>query len=73
MLQSLNVEDFELRIHTFKLDDEGVQMECIDSGDGDGNEVSAAQHWVLPSREFNGLWENLVYESSIKENVRTSS
>ncbi|XP_034245789.1 pachytene checkpoint protein 2 homolog [Thrips palmi] len=68
-LLSLNVEDLELRIHIFKLDDEGVQLECIDSGDGDGHEVSAAQHWVLPSRDFNGLWENLIYESNIKENL----
>lgn len=44
-------------------------MESIESGDGDGQEVSAAQHWVLPSRDFNGLWENLIYESNIKENV----
>lgn len=66
---SVEVEDFDLRIHIFKLDDEGVQTECIQSGEGDGQEVSAAQHWVLPSRDFHGLWENLVYESNVKENL----
>ena len=64
-----SIENFELKIHIFKLDDESVQMEGIASGDGDGQEVSAAQHWVLPSRDFHGLWENLVYEQNIKENL----
>lgn len=44
-------------------------MEGIESGDGDGQEIPAAQHWVLPSQDFHGLWENLVYESNLKENV----
>ena len=38
-------------------------MEC------DGEELPAASHWMLPSAEFLGLWENLAYDSTIKENV----
>lgn len=64
-----SIEDYDLQIHIFKLDNEGVQTECIQSGDGDGQEVSAAQHWLLPSRDFHGLWENLIYEFNIKENL----
>jgi hypothetical protein len=35
-------------------------------GDGD---LPATSHWILPSAESNGLWENLIYDSTIKENV----
>jgi hypothetical protein len=32
--------------------------------EGDGEDLPAASHWIIPSAEFHGLWENL-----IKENV----
>ena len=37
--------------------------------EGDGEELPAASHRILPSAEFHGLWENLIYDSTIKENV----
>lgn len=67
--QTISIEHCDLRIHIYKLEEEGVQNECIESGDGDGQEISAAQHWLLPSRDFHGLWENLIYESNIKDNL----
>ena len=43
------------------------QMEdiCLD----DEEEFSAAQHWTLPNEEFQGMWENLVYDSSVKTDL----
>lgn len=35
----------------------------------DGEEVTAATHWILPVVDFSGLWENLFYEAGVKENV----
>jgi hypothetical protein len=35
----------------------------------DGEEVPAASHWIIPSAESHGVWENLNYDSTIKENV----
>jgi len=29
-------------------------------------EVPAAQHWMMPNKEFDGVWESLVYDSEIK-------
>jgi hypothetical protein len=38
--------------------------------EGDGEDLPAASQWILPSAEFHGLWENLVYDSTIKESVK---
>jgi len=38
---------------------------CLDEEE----EVSAAQHWTLPNQEFQGIWENLVYDTSIKTDL----
>jgi len=38
---------------------------CLDEEE----EVSAAQHWTLPNQEFQGVWENLVYDTSIKTDL----
>lgn len=32
-------------------------------------ELSMANHWILPSIDFHGLWESLIYDIDIKENV----
>jgi hypothetical protein len=34
----------------------------------DGEELPTASHWIIPSAEFHGLWENLIYDSTMKEN-----
>ena len=33
--------------------------------EGDG-EVPASEHWIMPNIEFQGTWENLIYDSNIK-------
>lgn len=39
-------------------------------GDGDDIDgVIAANHVLLPANEFIGLWENLIYETGLKEKV----
>jgi hypothetical protein len=53
----------------YRLDLEGRQAEVMHRNDGEDDEVSAASHWILPSADFHGLWENLIYDSAIKENV----
>ncbi|KAK0171142.1 hypothetical protein PV328_008899 [Microctonus aethiopoides] len=35
----------------------------------DSEELPVASHWILPCREFEGLWENLCYPPSVKENL----
>ena len=31
--------------------------------------IAAANHWLLPATDFDGLWDSLVYDSSIKGQV----
>ena len=36
----------------------------------DGEEgVQASRELILPSRELNGIWENLIYDEGIKEKL----
>ena len=55
----------DLTIHVFQLNEDGAADD--DEGDDDG--VPAYREWLLPCREFNGLWENLVYESDVKQRL----
>ncbi|XP_045112640.1 pachytene checkpoint protein 2 homolog [Portunus trituberculatus] len=41
----------------------------MDTGEGDSCSIPAATHWVLPAVEFEGMWEALVYDSMIKEQL----
>ena len=54
------------KIYIYRLNQEEVAIETMEK---DGEEISAAAHWILPSEEFYGLWENLFYEIGVKENV----
>jgi len=52
----------------FKLNRMGAEVEEINNQEGD-EEVPAAQNWTLPAAEFQGVWENLVYDSHIKKEL----
>ena len=32
-------------------------------------EIPAAQHWILPNSEYQGVWENLIYDTDIKREL----
>ncbi|CAI8038854.1 Pachytene checkpoint protein 2 homolog [Geodia barretti] len=53
----------KLMIHVFQLHEDGPAAEELDSS----CDTSAASHWMLPNLEFHGVWENLVYDTDIKE------
>ena len=52
----------KVSIHVYQLNEEGASEEGTDEDD----EVVACQQWVLPSREFHGLWPTLIYDHAIK-------
>jgi hypothetical protein len=68
LLQIIDFKTVNIQYHVYRLNTEGEQTEVMDSGDGEA-ELSAASHWLLPSADFHGLWENLIYDTAIKENV----
>ncbi|GFG40041.1 hypothetical protein Cfor_10534 [Coptotermes formosanus] len=63
----IDLKTVDMQYHVYRLDLEGQQTEVME-GDGE-EELPAASHWILPSAEFHGLWENLIYDSTIKENL----
>ena len=53
--------------HVFTLDNNGGQLEHLgDDSSEETDEVQAATTWILPSADFHGQWENLVYEKELK-------
>ncbi|KFK26275.1 hypothetical protein AALP_AA8G225700 [Arabis alpina] len=51
-------------VHAFQLTDEGP---CEELG-ADGQPASFNE-WILPAKEFDGLWESLIYESGVKQRL----
>ena len=50
--------------HVFKLNRDGAsEEEMPQEGEED---VPVATHWILPSSDLQGIWENLVYDTNIK-------
>ncbi|XP_067948861.1 pachytene checkpoint protein 2 homolog isoform X2 [Watersipora subatra] len=52
-------------IHVYQCHQDGPGSEEIEGQE----EVSAATHWLLPADEMEGLWENLIFDSEIKNNL----
>ncbi|BFZ13394.1 hypothetical protein BsWGS_16433 [Bradybaena similaris] len=50
-----------LQIHVFQVHTDGAGTEELDD-----DNISAASHWLLPSADFHGLWDTLVYDDAIK-------
>jgi hypothetical protein len=69
LLQVIDLKTVRVQYYVYRLDLEGQQTEVMEGGDGEDDEMSAASHWILPSADFHGLWENLIFDSAIKENV----
>ncbi|KAG8652600.1 pachytene checkpoint protein 2 homolog isoform X2 [Manihot esculenta] len=51
-------------VHVFQLSEEGPCEEL--SGDG---QLSTFNEWILPAKEFDGMWESLIYESGLKKRL----
>uniref|UniRef100_A0A1B6BWW7 Pachytene checkpoint protein 2 homolog n=1 Tax=Clastoptera arizonana TaxID=38151 RepID=A0A1B6BWW7_9HEMI len=63
------VKDVTFRYYIYRLNTEGLQVELMDEGGKEGEEQAAANHWILPSSDFHGLWDSLIYEDGIKGNL----
>lgn len=52
----------------YEFSNQGPELESIESHDNE--QVSASTHWMLPNKdEFFGLWESLIYEDGLKDNL----
>ncbi|XP_038832721.1 pachytene checkpoint protein 2 homolog isoform X2 [Salvelinus namaycush] len=57
----IDLKSCSLSIHIFTLNDDGPSTLNLEE-----EELSAANHWLLPAAEFHGIWESLVYDSGVK-------
>ena len=55
----------KLDIYVYQLHDSHKEMEQLDSDD----EAVAACHWLLPTVQFDGIWESLIYDGNVKTSV----
>ncbi|CAJ1062110.1 pachytene checkpoint protein 2 homolog [Xyrichtys novacula] len=60
--QPLDLKSCSVSIHIFTLNEDAPSTLSLE----DDEELSAANHWLLPAAEFHGIWESLVYESGVK-------
>ncbi|KAI3360466.1 hypothetical protein L3Q82_002362 [Scortum barcoo] len=58
----LDLKSCSLSVHIFTLNEDGPSTLSLEEDE----ELSAANHWLLPAAEFHGIWESLVYESGVK-------
>ncbi|XP_043116737.1 LOW QUALITY PROTEIN: pachytene checkpoint protein 2 homolog [Puntigrus tetrazona] len=58
----VDLKAHNLCIHVFSLNDESPSTLALEEEE----ELSAANHWLLPAAEFHGVWESLIYEEGIK-------
>ncbi len=49
----------------YKLNEDGVAEEMADEEDS----TPACSQWILPCKEFHGLWESLIYEDFIQHQI----
>ncbi|XP_022796836.1 pachytene checkpoint protein 2 homolog [Stylophora pistillata] len=55
-----NLKNCKLAIHVFQLHDDGPATEELE------DDIAAANHWLLPSDDFHGMWESLIFDSDVK-------
>ncbi|KAJ4894710.1 P-loop containing nucleoside triphosphate hydrolases superfamily protein [Raphanus sativus] len=51
-------------VHAFQLTEEGPCEEL-----GPDGQPSSFNEWILLAKEFDGLWESLIYESGLKQRL----
>lgn len=61
------LDDATLVVHVYYLSYDETGLEELEDG------MAAANHWVLPSVHLEGLWENLIYESPVKNELLSYS
>ncbi|XP_068092580.1 pachytene checkpoint protein 2 homolog isoform X5 [Hyperolius riggenbachi] len=64
--QPIDLSKCNVIIHVFHLNDEGPIAESLEE---DNEDLVAANHWILPAVEFNGLWESLIFDNEVKTNL----
>ena len=69
--QSIPVDSADIHCYVYRLEECDPVTEELTNGDSsEASAVPAATHWLLPSTEFDSLWDTLYYDSDVKNQVR---
>jgi len=62
-----HIPSVNIRYRYYKLITDGPELEeiCLEGEE----QIPASQHWMMPNREFQGIWENLIYDTNIKSDL----
>lgn len=60
----------DINWYVYILDTNGPQNDGFE--DQSGEEINLSTQWVLPSADMSNLWETLIYDTNIKQNVLKS-
>nr|XP_002125442.1 pachytene checkpoint protein 2 homolog [Ciona intestinalis] len=61
-----NMSNIKMKFYVYRLYEDFPEDEMVQHEE---EELSAATHWMLPSKGFENLWESLIYDSNIKEGL----
>jgi hypothetical protein len=62
----VSVTGAHVQIHVYQLQHDGPSQEELED---EGGDLAAANHWLLPAKQFHGLWDSLVFDADIKTGV----
>lgn len=62
----VNISREELNFVFYEFYQQSPEIESIENND---ESVAVSNHYILPSSEFHGLWESLIYDENVKENL----
>ncbi|XP_031830014.1 pachytene checkpoint 2 protein [Nomia melanderi] len=63
---NMKVQGAALKFHVYNLTQEDAATETMQN---DSEDLPVSSHWILPTKEFHSLWENLYFDSNIKEDL----
>lgn len=65
-MKHVDISMTQPQYHIYQLESYGPSIEEMNEGEED---IAAASYWMLPATEFEDLWENLIYDTPIKEQL----
>lgn len=55
-------------LYVYRINENGPLIETLESDDAN-EPTPGALHWILPARDFHGLWESLYYDEPVKQKL----
>lgn len=65
-IKHVEISSVRIEYYVYKLECDGPGTEELEENE---EEIPAASNWILPAAEFEDLWENLIYDDPIKEQL----